>query len=179
MNASRAAVMVVGVHLIAVWAAAEAGGRAARPVRGAELPALTQDQAVEDAHVSLLAATDRLAAHARRSGVAGAAVRNPFRFGGSARPAARPASARPGAEPSGEADPAAAALPLQIVLQGMAESGEGDTIVRTAILNAGGELVLATIGSHISGRYQVVAIAGDSIELEDLIDHGRRTCRMK
>jgi hypothetical protein len=171
--------MVVGVHLIAVWVAAAAGGRAARPVRGAELPALAQDQAVGDAHMSLRAATERLEAHARRPSGAVAAVRDPFRFGGAARLAARPGSARPGVEPSGGAAPAAEALPLEIVLQGIAESIAGDTVVRTAILNAGGELVLATIGSHISGRYQVVAIAGDSMELEDLIDHGRRTWRMK
>jgi hypothetical protein len=51
--------------------------------------------------------------------------------------------------------------------------------VRTAILKAGGELVLATVGMTIAGRFQVVAIAADSVEIEDLVDHTRLTCRMK
>jgi hypothetical protein len=61
----------------------------------------------------------------------------------------------------------------------MAESQDGDTVVRTAILKADGELVLATVGMAIGGRFQVAAIAADSVELEDLVDHSRRTCRMK
>ena len=56
---------------------------------------------------------------------------------------------------------------------------DGDTVVRTAILKAEGELVLATVGMPVGGRFQVVAIAADSVELEDLVDHSRRTCRMK
>jgi hypothetical protein len=67
----------------------------------------------------------------------------------------------------------------EIVLQGMAESGEGETFVRTAIVKAGGDLVLASIGTRIGERYEVVAISADSIDLQDTVAHVRRTCRMK
>ena len=49
----------------------------------------------------------------------------------------------------------------------------------TAILKADGELVLATVGMPVGGRFQVVAIAADRVELEDLVDHSCRTYRLK
>jgi hypothetical protein len=88
------------------------------------------------------------------------------------REAGRPAESEPG-------EAAAQAPAFDVVLQGMAESLDGDTVVRTAILKADGELVLATVGMAIAGRFQVAAIAADSVELEDLVDHSRRTYRMK
>lgn len=177
MNASRAALMVVGVNLVAVWAAAAAGGRAA-----ATVPAVPpQVEAVVEARASLVASTERLEAHARRD-VAPAMVRDPFRFGAEARPAMR----RPPALPELESPAAAAeamAAPIEtepdIVLQGMAESDDGEGIVRTAILRAGHELILASLGMRVGDRYEVVALAADSIELEDTANHVRRTLRMK
>ena len=66
----------------------------------------------------------------------------------------------------------------EISLQGMAESGEGDALVRTAILRADGELVLATLGSRVGDRFEVVALTADSVELEDVVAHVRRTWRL-
>jgi len=180
MNASRAALMVVGVNLVAVWAAAAAGGRTAAiepaaPVQGVAV------EAVGEARASLLAATGRLEAHARRS-VSPAMARDPFRFGAAARPAGRRAPGRVEAGPPAEAE-ARAATPVEaepdIVLQGMAESADGEIIVRTAILRAGAELVLASLGTRIGDRYDVVALSADSVELEDTVNHVRRTWRMK
>ena len=65
------------------------------------------------------------------------------------------------------------------VLQGMAESADGEVIVRTAILRAGAELVLASLGTRIGDRYDVVALNADSVEIEDTVNHVRRTWRMK
>jgi len=177
MNASRAALMVVGVNLVAVWAAAAAGGRAA-----ATVPAVPpQVEAVVEARASLVASTERLEAHARRD-VAPAMVRDPFRFGAEARPAGRRPPARPELE-SQAAGAEAMAAPVEaepdIVLQGMAESDDGEGIVRTAILRAGHELILASLGMRVGDRYEVVALAADSIELEDTANHVRRTLRMK
>jgi hypothetical protein len=182
MNASRTAAIVVGVNLIAVWVAAAAGGLVAQPVPASVPAAVTSDQAVEDASSLLAAATGRLEAHARRREIAVPVARDPFRFGGSARLSARQAPVlraadRPAESESGEA--AARPAALDVMLQGMAESQDGDTVVRTAILKADGELVLATVGMAIGGRFQVVAMTADSVELEDLVDHSRRTCRMK
>jgi hypothetical protein len=77
-------------------------------------------------------------------------------------------------------DPAPDAAPEpDISLQGMAESGEGDTLVRTAILRADGELILASLGTRIGDRFEVAALTADSVELEDLVAHVRRTWRLK
>lgn len=180
MKASRAALMVVGVNLVAVWAAAAAGGRAVATAPPAPAQAVAEE-AVGEARAAMLAAAVRLEAHARRD-VAPALVRDPFRFGVESRPAGRP-----GLERSRLAEPADApedAAPLvepepDIVLQGMAESAEGETVVRTAILRAGSDLVLATIGTRIGGRYEVVALTAETAELEDMVEHVRRTWRMK
>jgi hypothetical protein len=182
MNASRTAAIVVGVNLIAVWVAAAAGGLVAQPVPASVPAGVAADQAVEEASSLLTAAAGRLEALARRRETAVPVARNPFHFGGTAALAARNAAASSGAARPAEPDPgeaAAQAPAFDVVLQGMAESRDGDTVVRTAILKAGGELVLATVGMAIGGRFQVVAIAADSVELEDLVDHSRRTCRMK
>ncbi len=180
MNASRAALLVVGINLLAVWAAAAAGGRTAVTAPAAP-PQVAADEAVGEARLSLLAAAERLEAHARRN-LPAAMGRDPFRFGGDLRPSARraPAGSQPGpaADAQASAEPAVDPEP-DIGLQGMAESGEGEAIVRTAILSAGGELVLATLGMRVGNRYEVVALTADSVELEDVVGHVRRTCRMK
>jgi hypothetical protein len=89
-----------------------------------------------------------------------------------------PAPAEPAADAPAPAEPPADAGP-DVVLQGMAESAEGDTVVRTAILRAGGDLVFATMGTRVAGRYDVVALTSDSVEVQDLADGVRRTWRMK
>jgi len=180
MNASRAALMVVGVNLVAVWAAAAAGSRTAA-TEPAALPQVIAAEAVGEARASLLAAAERLEAHARRN-VRVAAARDPFRFGADARPAAGRAAKRPMIERMEE--DAAAEVPRvepesDIVLQGMAESEQDGVLVRTAILRAGDELVLASIGMRIGGRYDVVALSADSVELEDTLSGERRTWRLK
>jgi hypothetical protein len=180
MNASRAVLMVVGANLIAVWAVAAVGGRMAVPDPGPS-PGMTAEQAVEEASTSLLAAVKRLEAPARRHSAA-ALARDPFRFGAASRPAARRAPELPSPAPAaGDAAAAASAVEPEpdIVLQGMAESAEGDTTVRTAILRAGNELVLAALGARVGSRYEVVALTSDSVELEDAAAHVRRTYRMK
>jgi len=182
MNASRTAAIVVGVNLIAVWVAAAAGGLVAQRVPVSVPAGVTAGHAVEEASSLLTAATERLKAHARRHDGPAPVARDPFRFGGTATLAARKAAASRGAARPAESEPgeaAAQAPAFDVVLQGMAESQDGDTVVRTAILKADGELVLATVGMPIGGRFQVVAIAADRVELEDLVDHSRRTCRMK
>jgi hypothetical protein len=180
MNASRAALMVVGVNLVAVWAAAAAGSRTA-VTEPAATPQMVAEEAVGEAHASLLASAGRLEALARRE-VPRAMTRDPFRFGAEARPTGRRLVARAEAEPRADlgdvAVPAAEPEP-DIVLQGMAESTEGETVVRTAIVKAGGDLVLASIGTRIGDRYEVVALSADSVELEDTVAHIRRTWRMK
>jgi hypothetical protein len=180
MHASRAALMVVGVNLVAVWAAAAAGSRGVATDSTASPQLVIVEDAVGEARASLLAAADRLDAHARREDLRPALVRDPFRFGASARPAGRRGAAGPAPEPVAPAEPVSEAVPEpDISLQGMAESGEGDALVRTAILRADGELILASLGARVGDRFEVVALTADSVELEDLVAHVRRTWRLK
>lgn len=184
MNASRAALIVVGVNLVAVWAAAAAGGRVETPGPVAS-PQAAAEEAVVEARASLLEASVRLEAHARRADVQPALIRDPFHFGAGARSAARNALAAAIVDPApqGDVEPAngapAAEPEPDITLQGMAESGEGDAVVRTAILRAGGELVLASIGTRVGGRFEVVALTSESVEMEDLVARVRRTWSLK
>ncbi|MFO7695157.1 MAG: hypothetical protein R6V57_18890 [Vicinamibacterales bacterium] len=180
MNASRAALMVVGVNLVAVWAAAAAGSRTA-VTEPAAPPQVMAGEAVGEARASLLAAAERLEAHARRH-VPIAASRDPFRFGAEARRSAGRVAAQPAVERRDEdaaADEPRVESEPDIVLQGMAESEEDGVMVRTAILRAGGELVLASIGMRIGDRFDVVALSADSVELEDTVSRERRTWRLK
>ena len=180
MHASRAALIVVGLNLIAVWAAAAAGSRGAATDSGAPPQLVIEADAAGEARASLLAAADRLEAHARRGDLRPALIRDPFRFGASARPAGPRAPAEAAPEPAAPVDPAPDAVPEpDISLQGMAESGEGDALVRTAILRADGELILASLGTRVGDRFEVVALSADSVELEDLVAHVRRTWRLK
>jgi hypothetical protein len=189
MNASRAAVIVVGINLVAVWVAAAAGGRTGQPESTVTAPRVTPEAVVSEAQASLVNAAQRLEAHARAPRPERASTRDPFQFASRADSAARPArGARfadlPAAEslPASEAaEPAVAGGSEEpgVVLEGMAESQDGDTVVRTAILKVGPDLVLATLGTRIDGRYEVVALSSDAVELENLVDHSRRTCRLK
>ena len=177
MNASRAAVIVVGVNLIAVWAAASAGRRVRAPERAVH-PQVAADQAIEIAQASLLAAAERLGEHAGRE-ITAAVIRDPFRFGTDARPLAQrgPAASQPERPP--EAPAVAEPGEPDVVLLGMAESREGEALVRTAILRGGNDLVLATLGTQVGVRFRVVAIGADSVALEDIVSHERRTYWLK
>jgi hypothetical protein len=183
MDASRAAVVVVGVNLIAVWAWAAAGGRMGPPPGTITAPRAAADVAVGEARAALVAAAGRLEAHARGQRVTPPITRDPFQFGSLDRAVAHrapgaSAAAAPSARPQAAASPALPAEP-EIVLQGMAESQDGEAVVRTAVVRAGPDLVLATLGTRIGERYEVVALSSDAVELEDLASHARRTCRMK
>lgn len=172
MNASRAAVLVVGVNLVAVWVAAAAGGRAVQPPIQPDVRAL-QERAVVQAQTVLVAATDRLRRHTGPSAEDAVVHRDPFAFGGAAPVRPSPATDEPvPIEPAPA--PAEPAVP-DVVLQGMAESREGETLVRTAILSVGGELVFATAGSILGGMFTVVAVGPESIEIEAIDGGLRRT----
>lgn len=94
--------------------------------------------------------------------------RNPFRF--ESRPAPAPARARV-MQP--EPLPAALDMPLEprepmLQLIGVAETAGKDGPVRTAMLTGEREeLLMVTAGQQILGRYSVVVIGPDAIELKD------------
>jgi hypothetical protein len=92
-------------------------------------------------------------------------------------PISLPPEARAGALLDITAD-AGAAEP-SIELEGMAETGEGNAVVRTAILSVGGELVLATLGTEIAGRYRVSSLSATAVELVHLSDGPSLVLRLR
>jgi hypothetical protein len=55
-------------------------------------------------------------------------------------------------------------------LIGVAEDPGVDGPTRTAILSASGTLYLAKEGEPVTSRYRVARIAGEAVELVDLVD---------
>jgi hypothetical protein len=90
----------------------------------------------------------------------GAARRNPFAFlhrdVQPAAPAGRDAVGKAPVAPRPE-----------IALSGIAEDAAGGRIVRTAVLSAGGSVVLAKEGDRVLGRFVVSKIAPDAVQLQD------------
>ncbi|HXH05575.1 MAG TPA: hypothetical protein VNI83_03190, partial [Vicinamibacterales bacterium] len=88
-------------------------------------------------------------------------ARNPFRFETPAPPSVRRAP-----EPSPEPPPAdASALPLS--LEGIAEDVAAGVRRRIAILSGLGDVHLAGVGDLIAGRYEVVAVGAEGVQLRD------------
>jgi hypothetical protein len=132
-------------------ASAKSAGATAVDARGAEL-------AREVAHL-----TDRLQAVAapRQPG------RNLFSFVAS-KPRAM-AHTEPARAALTEATPARP-TPPPLKLSGIAEDARSGSIVRTAIINARGQLFLAKEGEAVTDRYRIARISADVVELNDLAD---------
>ena len=169
MTGGRLAALLLGTAVCSVWLASAAGiTRQAREAR-------TTPRDVEAAQFDALATDMQAQAGRLRERLAQApapreAIRNPFRFAERRSPAARvgratsPTSAAPAPlvmapeirEPS-----------LQLI--GVAETKTKDGLVRTAMISGGySELMLVTAGQRILGRYEVVAVGADAVELKDV-----------
>jgi hypothetical protein len=93
--------------------------------------------------------------------------RNLFSF---AAPKPRPVTAvQPAKAALTEAAPARPAPP-QLKLSGIAEDTASGGVVRTAIINARGQLFLAKEGEAVTDRYRVARISAEVVELQDLGD---------
>ena len=62
----------------------------------------------------------------------------------------------------------APAPPLSLTLVGVAEEAAASGLMRTAIISAGGALVLAREGDLVSARYRVVHISTGAVDLVEL-----------
>ena len=159
MTPARAATYLVGAILLAAWLASAAG--VARP----HLPLMPRRSA-ESMQLDAVALTVQSQAVRLRQRLAAAPslqapVRNPFAF--AAEPVVMPAVVRP----LTHAAPVVADPPmpeLALVLLGVAEQGS----TRTAMVQSGDELLMATEGQTLAGRYRVAKVGVDAIELVDL-----------
>jgi hypothetical protein len=98
--------------------------------------------------------------------------RNPFTFGGAARPAG------PAPLPSGVPAESLPELPLPVPgsdlrLIGIA-GGEAPGAQPTAIVTVGNDLVFAKAGDTIAARYRVVQVGEDSLDIVDAVGHQPR-----
>jgi Tfp pilus assembly protein PilP len=159
MKPTRAAAYVLGGMLLAAWLAAAAG------VRAPSIPALP-DRSPEAVQLDDLASGVQAQALRLRQRLSSApapraTIRNPFEFVVLQPPAAasdRKPIAAPPLAVEGPPEP-------NLVLIGLAEDGA----TRTAMIESGDELVMATEGQTIVGRYRVVKVSVDGIELTDLV----------
>jgi hypothetical protein len=157
MTPARAATYFVGASLLAVWLASAAGVVRSQPPhpprRSAE--SLQLDSAV----LSVQAQASRLRQRLAAAPLPQTRDRNPFSFARSKGVAT--ATALPPPAPAVANPPAPE---LNLVLIGIAEEGT----TRTAMIDASGELLMATEGQTLGNRYRVVKVGSDALELEDL-----------
>jgi hypothetical protein len=161
MTPARAATYLVGAILLAAWLASAAGvarphllpvpRRSAESMQMDAVAITVQSQAARLRHRLAAAPTPR------------APIRNPFTFAAREPVAASAVALRPRTLPAPVvADPQ---LPEPaLVLIGVAEQGS----TRTAMVESGDELLMATEGQTLAGRYRVAKVGADAIELVDL-----------
>ena len=173
MNASRAAAWIIGAAVCGAWLASAAGvTRQARLMRVSPKPAdVVQFEALA---ADVQAQAGRLRERLANAPAPRAAERNPFRFSASPVPRRAAAAARPAPvvlEPAAPVDVREPALELI----GVAETRKPEGVVRTALITGGyDELMMVTAGQRILGRYDVVAVGADAVELKDLQTGGTR-----
>jgi hypothetical protein len=176
---ARVAAIVVGVMLVALWVSAAAGACAVRrtPASGSSAASAEGTSPALGA-ASALRQTGRLAPGA--SPGLPAARRNLFRFRDESPTPPAPTPPSPAAlfaapasapDPGGDAPPAASLL-------GIAERRQGDVTVRTAVIAAAGDLWLVADGGVVAGRYTVVRIAAESVELRDTASGATQRLRL-
>lgn len=170
MTPARAATYFVGAILLAAWLASAAGvvrsPTPRPPRRSAE--SLQLDAVVLDVQSRASRLRQRLA-HAPSLQ---APLRNPFSFTAAEPvPVATISSRAPVVAP---AAPAPAAEPA-LLLIGVAEDGA----TRTAMIQSGEELLMATEGQVLAARYRVVKVSADALELLDLVTGATRRLFLK
>ena len=168
MTPARAATYLVGAVLLAAWLASAAGVvRSQIPPVYRSFPESRQlDAVVLDVQTQASRLRERLA----RAPSPRAPVRNPFSFN-NRRTAASPTPAPTVLSPSVNLPPAE---PL-LVLIGIAEEGA----TRTAMLESGEELLMATEGQVLAGRYRVGKVGPDAVELVDVVTGATRRLVLK
>lgn len=146
-----------------------------------EVPAPTQGrEAAPDEPNQALVDVERQAQRLRRHLIDAPAPRdpgrNPFRYGQGPVPGGR--SRPPRVAPTGAAEVRAPEGPAEgpaqlspslpsIRLVGMVEDGEGESVVRTAVISAFGNVHLVRVGDLLAERFSVTAIGADAVELLD------------
>ena len=173
MSRTRAAAYIVGGILLAAWLAS-AAGVTMRP-RGVPLPRRSADAI----HLDSVAADVQSQAFRLRQRLAVApapqmSVRNPFAFADRA-PLAAPAPPKPQPVTTTPSFIQRLIAEPDLVLLGVAEQGT----VRTAMIGSGEELLMATEGQTVAGRYRVGKVGSDAVELIDMATGATRRLSLR
>jgi hypothetical protein len=165
MNASRLAVWIVVAAASGAWLASAAG--VTRQARIARVPAAPADTIQLDTLAGeVQAQAGRLRERLANAPAPQATDRNPFSF------YSAPVRRRPAAS----AQPAMTPPPIvpefrepALELIGVAESQAPGGVVRTAMISGEqDDLIMVTPGQRILGRYDVISVGEDAVELKDV-----------
>lgn len=168
MSAPRLAAWIIGAAVCGAWLASAAGvTRQARvtpttppPADVVQLDALAAD---------VQAQASRLRARLAQAPAPNSRPRNPFRFAPApSQRQVRVATTRSVAPEATVFEIAGPPAEPPLDLVGVAETSTADGLVRTAMMTGDhGELIMAIAGQRILGRYDVVAIDAEGVELKD------------
>jgi hypothetical protein len=165
MSAPRLAAWIIGAAVCGAWLASAAGvSRQARET--APPPPAAEAVRFDTLAADVQAQAGRLKERLAEAPAPSTNRRNPFEFSSARVRRARPAASAP--------PPAPIDVPMEVrepVLEliGIAESTRPDGPVRTAMITGGhGDLMMVVAGQRILGRYDVVAVGADAVELRDV-----------
>jgi hypothetical protein len=171
MTAGRLAAWLLGAAVFGAWLASAAGvTRQAHLARST--PRRAQAPQFDALTADVQAQAGRLRERLAQAPAPREVQRNPFRFADRQAPAIRRA-ARGGvgdaAPPPEPVDVAPEIREPALQLIGVAENASTEGVVRTAMIAGGyNELMMVTAGQKILGRYEVVAVGADAVELKDV-----------
>lgn len=168
MSAPRLAAWIIGAAVCGAWLASAAG-----VTRQTRIPPTTPP-AADAVQFDALAADVQAQASRLRDRLAQAPApndrpRNPFRFAPA--PSQRQVRATTGnaAPQATPVEIATAPAEPTLDLVGVAETSTAEGLVRTAMLTGdSGDLIMAIAGQRILGRYDVVAIDAEAVQLKDV-----------
>ncbi|MBA2304439.1 MAG: hypothetical protein H0W08_17655 [Acidobacteria bacterium] len=171
MSASRVAAWVIGVAMCGAWLASAAG--VTRQARAPRLASRGADVVQFDALAAdVQAQAGRLRARLAAAPAPRPVERNPFSF--SARPVPPRLADKRHPSPVALTPPVETREPV-LELIGIAENTRPEGLVRTAMITGGhDELMMVTAGQRILGRYDVVLVGADAVELKDVQTGGKR-----
>jgi hypothetical protein len=169
MSAARLAAWIIGAAVCGAWLASAAGVTRQARVTPTSPPAADVVQ-LDALAADVQAQASRLRERLAQAPAPNSAPRNPFRFAPApSQRRVRAAATRP--DPP-EATPIEVVMPPAepaLDLVGVAETSTAEGLVRTAMMTGGtGDLIMAIAGQRILGRYDVVAIDAEAVELKDV-----------
>ena len=177
MTYRRAVALVLAVVAVATWLAITAGRGVAPVERSAPRPVVISSP-LDPAIRSVQGQAGRLRAYLASAPPLAPAARNPFRF--RERPEARP-QVHPAPALSTAAASVLAALTArpELVLSGLAEDPSPSGPIRTAIISGLGQLFLVKEGEEFGGRFQVVRIGTNAVQVLDRSDGSTFTLALR